>query len=283
MLRILFLSASITIAISSLAQAESMPAIKHVFVVLFENTNARDSKNQPFMKSLLSKGAYLDNFHAIAHPSLPNYVALIAGDTLGVDSDDNYHLNGKHLGDLLEAKNRSWKLYAEDYPGGCFKGTKSADYVRKHNPFMNFTNIESDPDRCQKHIANALDLDTDIAANSLPDYSFFVPGIVNDGHDSGVAHADHWLESTFGPKLHDPKFMDGTLFIVTFDENDMFDDVGQNLIYTLLLGESVKPGTISNKFYTHYSLLRLTEDIFNLGNLGRKDAQAPVINGIWAK
>jgi acid phosphatase len=263
--------------------ARSLADIQHVFVVIFENTNAMDSKSQPFMKSLISKGAYLNNYHAIAHPSLPNYVALIAGDTMGVDDNGVYHLRGKHLGDLLEAAGKSWKLYAEDYPGGCFKGSKKADYVRRHNPFMNFTNIESDPDRCQSHIVNAHALDTDIANGTLPHFSFFVPGVVNDGHDTGVAHADQWLETTFGPKLQDSKFMSHTLFLITFDENDPANDVDDNLIYTLLLGEGVRAGAVSEQLYSHYSLLRLVEDIFHLGNLGRKDAQAPAIQDIWLR
>ena len=44
----------------------------------------------------------------------------------------------------------------------------------------------------------------------------------------------------------------------------------------------VKPGTILDANYDHYSLLRLAEDVFGLESLGQGDAQAAVIIG-WKK
>src|SRR4051812_13312635 len=89
----------------------SGPQFKRVFVVIFENTNADDSKSQPFMKSMIARGGYLNDFHALAHPSEPNYIAMVAGDPLGVADDDEYNLDARHLGDLLEAKGLTWKVY----------------------------------------------------------------------------------------------------------------------------------------------------------------------------
>ncbi len=50
---------------------------------------------------------------------------------------------------------------------------------------------------------------------------------------------------------------------------------------TALVGPSVKPGISNNTRYTHYDLLRTIEDNFQLGNLGREDAKASDISGIW--
>ena len=69
---------------------------------------------------------------------------------LGVSGDGKYDLNDKHVGDLLEAAGLDWRTYAEDFPGKCFTGGSSGKYVRKHNPFMSFTNVTTNPARCAK-------------------------------------------------------------------------------------------------------------------------------------
>lgn len=75
--------------------------------------------------------------------------------------------------------------------------------------------------------------------------------------------------------------MSHTLFVITFDENDSSNDNTNNLIYTLFLGDSVQAGVTSTQMYTHFSLLRLVEDIFGLGNLGRQDSWATPINDVF--
>ena len=56
---------------------------------------------------------------------------------------------------------------------------------------------------------------------------------------------------------------------------------GGEEIFTVLLGANVKPATLNNQKLNHYSFLKMIEDEFALGHLGREDAKAAVINGIW--
>jgi acid phosphatase len=261
--------------------ASSLPAnesITKIMTVMLENTNYEDALRQPFLASLASRGALLTRFAAEAHPSQPNYIALISGSTFGVTSDANISLDGRHIGDLLEAKSRQWKVYAEGYPGNCFLGSSAGNYVRKHIPFLSFRNVRNDPARCAR-IVNASELTSDVRDGKLPDYSLYVPDLKNDGHDSGVAYADRWLSATFGPLLEDPRFTRGLLLIVTFDESKGYV-FGGNHVVTILLGEVVARGTILDASYNHYSLLRLVEDEFGLGSLGQGDAHAAVITGL---
>jgi acid phosphatase len=109
-------------------------------VVVLENTNYEDAIEQPFSASLIKRGELLTNFAAEAHPSQPNYIALVSGSIRGVTSDANVDLDQRHLGDLLEAKGLQWKVYAEGYPGGCYLGAHTGTYVRKHVPFLSFKN-----------------------------------------------------------------------------------------------------------------------------------------------
>src|SRR4051812_18047506 len=62
---------------------------KKIITIVLENTAYEDALRQPFMAELASRGALLTNLSAVAHPSQPNYVALISGSTHGVDSDRN--------------------------------------------------------------------------------------------------------------------------------------------------------------------------------------------------
>lgn len=117
------------------------PNVKHVIVVVLENEDAADAYRQPFFVALAAKGASFQNFFALTHPSQPNYIGLTSGSLHGVDTNDPVDLNVRHLGDLLEAKGLEWKVYAEGYPGKCFRGAHAGmrsdgEYVRRHVPFL---------------------------------------------------------------------------------------------------------------------------------------------------
>jgi len=72
--------------------------------------------------------------------------------------------------------------------------------------------------------------------------------------------------------------MKGTLVIVTFDESELFEKTER--IYTVFLGDMVKPGEIT-KTYTHYSVLRTIEDNFGLPPLNSGDSNAEPITEVW--
>lgn len=257
---------------------KAAPSFTKVMVIMLENISYNAAMAQHFLSGFAGQGALLSNFSAEAHPSQGNYIALTAGTTAGVTSDKPYDLNVRHLGDLLEAKGKTWKVYAQAYPGNCFLGAKSGNYVRKHIPFLSYINVQQDPQRCG-NIMDDSGFSADIAGGQLPDFSLFIPDIKNDGHDTGVAYADNWLNSYFAPLMKNPDFMKGMLLVISFDEDDK--STTTNHIYTALYGDSVVPGSVSDGAYTHYSLLRTIEDVFGLGNLGQNDSTAQPITGVW--
>jgi len=214
----------------------------------------------------------LTNYYALVNPSQPNYIALLAGDLLGVSKDSVYNLAGENLVDLMEAKNVSWKSYQENYPGNCFadEGTSDGLYKRKHNPFISFDNIRNNPQRCSK-IVNSDELQQDLDAGTLPQFSFYTPNMNNNGHDTSVTYAAKWLTETFLPKYLAPFNNTGnSLLVITFDEGVK----GDNQIYTLLIGDMIPQGHIDSTRYDHYSLLRMIEDNYELGSLNRNDKNA---------
>jgi phospholipase C len=263
--------------------AHAAPSFSKVLIVVLENANYESAVSQPFMKDFAARGALLTNYHGIGHPSQPNYVALAAGTRAGVNGDGNVTLDLKNIADLLEAKGKTWKAYAEGYPGSCFLGSSTGAYARKHVPFLSFRNITSVDARCA-NIIDASAFPADVAQGTVPNYSFFVPDLNNDGHDTDISTADGWLTQNIGPLLSNAAFMKGTLVVITFDEDEYFVRDGvmvNNHVYTALVGDSVAPGSTSNAAYDHYSLLRTVEDGLGLGTLGQNDARATPIAGIW--
>src|SRR5262249_18523014 len=71
----------------------SIPLFSHVFVIMMENLSVSeldetDNVGQsPFLHSLRQSGAYGSDYHGVAHPSLPNYLALTSGDFYRVRCD----------------------------------------------------------------------------------------------------------------------------------------------------------------------------------------------------
>lgn len=245
--------------------------------VLFENKNYIDVLKQPFFSQLAQTGAHFTNFVSLTHPSQANYIALTSGSLHNVKGDGTIDLNVTNIVDLLEAKGLTWKVYAEDYPGLCFTGTRSASYVRKHNPFISYLNIQKNSARCA-NIVNAQQFDEDAANNSLSNYVFYIPNNKNNSHDTNLAYADKWYEQRFSKYVNNSQFMQNTVLISAFDESNLL--ATKNQIYTNLNGPHIKPGTYS-KPLTLYSLLSLIEENWDLGNLGQEDATAPSFPNIW--
>ncbi len=262
---------------TSFADVTERKHFDRVVVVFLENQGYAAAVAQPFFKGLITRGALLSNFYAETHPSQPNYIAFASGTTVGVNGDANVDLPRRHLGDLLEEKGLTWKNYAEAFPSPCFKGRVSRTYARKHVPFISFTNVSSNPERC-KNIVSASTFIADVRSGRLPHFSFYTPDMNNDGHDTGVAYAGRAMEKTFGPLLADQNLLSSTLFIFTFDEDD---GSNSNRIFTAFIGAGVRAGSESNQRYSHYDLLRTIEDEFDLGTLHQNDQTASSIDGIW--
>ncbi|TLY72331.1 MAG: phosphoesterase, partial [Gammaproteobacteria bacterium] len=66
------------------ASPASLPAVRHVFVILLENqsfgvTFGKHSPAPYLAQTLPAQGALLTHYYGIGHASLDNYVALISG------------------------------------------------------------------------------------------------------------------------------------------------------------------------------------------------------------
>jgi acid phosphatase len=244
----------------------------HVMIMMFENHAEDEVIKDPNFLKYRNMGRGLMNYFAISHPSQPNYIAQIAGDTCGVKDDSDHDLSETNLIDLYEAAGVSWKSYNEDYPGNCRADAVIGKYYRKHNPFISFDNIRKNATRCANIVGSA-QLDTDLANGQLPNFAYYVPNIDNDAHNTGVAFAGKYLDTFLSARLS--KLPPKTLLIVTWDEDDHSQS---NQVLTFMIGANFKAGSADNTLYDHYSLLATLEDNWSVGNLGRNDKNAKLIN-----
>jgi hypothetical protein len=247
-----------------------------VLIVVFENMGYSSVIANPTMKKISTMGATFTQSFALGRPSQPNYISMVAGSMLGVDTNSNINLDDTHIGDSLEAQGLTWHAYAEDFPGNCFLGAQSGDYVRKHNPFLSFKNVTSNPTRCA-NITNDRGIMTDLKQNKLANYNLWIPNLVNDGHDGGLRTLEPWVNKVLIPFINEALLRKDLLIIVTFDEGSR---LGTNQIYTTALGAGIIPGTVINRLSNHIDFLGLIQKEFELPLLPRQEATRPV-EGLW--
>ena len=69
---------------------DGVPRLDHVFVVVLENRAYEEvigSAEAPYLNHLAGEWSSATDFHALTHPSLPNYLGLFAGDTFGLTTN----------------------------------------------------------------------------------------------------------------------------------------------------------------------------------------------------
>jgi hypothetical protein len=261
----------------------------HVVIVVLENEGTDQALADAYISSLTHRGAWFSRYYAITHPSFPNYLAIVAGSTFGLESDHRPPpLKGPTIADRLEEKNLTWKSYAEDYPGGCYLGSGAGAgkltptaaptelYARKHVPLLAFASIQNDPGRCAR-VVGASQFIRDARAGNLPNYSFYTPNMFNDGHDTSLEASSKWLQGFIRALDGTIAMHQRTLVVITWDEGGNRD----NRVLTLLLGNVVNPGKYPTRL-THFSLLRTIEENFGLSAVGAGDKRASVFpEDVW--
>jgi hypothetical protein len=176
--------------------------------------------------------------------------------------------------------------------------TATDQYATRHNPFVYFHSIIDDTTLCDSHVVNLNLLPQDLSsAASTPNYVFITPDLCGDGHDAtcadpkrpgGFAGIDQFLEQWVPAITDSPAFRaDNGLLAIIFDEASMSDSSsccgeipgpnspapgiegpGGGDTGAVLLSPCIKPGTVTQEPYNHYTLLRSVEDLFGLPHLG---------------
>lgn len=251
--------------------ATSVPRFDHIVIVMMENhaySQINGSSSAPYLNSLAAQGAKFTQSYAITHPSQPNYIALFSGSAQGVTDDSCPRtLRGNNLATQLDAAGLTFAGYSEDMPSNGYTGCSSGDYRRKHNPWVNFTNVPANSNRTFDSFPS------DYA--SLPTVSIVVPDMCNDMHDCSVGTGDRWLKNNIDgyAQWAEPH---NSLLVVTFDEDN---HQAINQIFTVFVGAHVQVGAFSRQV-NHYGLLRTIQAAYDLPTLNGSDGVSPVLD-VW--
>ncbi|MEY9862200.1 hypothetical protein ABH935_007845 [Catenulispora sp. GAS73] len=300
-------AAAVVPAGASTASAAAGPGhYDHVFVIVEENhgfTDVIGNPAAPNLNALAKQYGLATDYTGVSHPSEPNYVGLLGGDTFTVTSDNAYYtqkVDKPSLISQLDAKRLPWKAYLQSLPhagyqGICFpancNGAPDKDplYVSKHDGIQNFTT--SDNPRDWNNQVPVDQLDRDLASGDVPAFGWVIPDECHDQHgdppyclDSG--NVDNGAPATADPqdqrlvatgdaylgqlvhKITSASFWakGNNAVAITYDEGD--DNTGGGGQVATVLVTSHGPRNAQDATpYNHYSLLDTVEQNFALGCL----------------
>jgi phospholipase C len=233
-------------------------------MIVMENHSADEALQGAFTATLAAENGVAHNYHAITHPSVPNYLALTSGQTWGV-RDDSYHaLPRQDLGDQLTKAGVSWRAYMESLgDAGCLDSP--LPYDPGHNPFAYYGGA------CPANVVPSSQLAGDLAQGNTR-FSWIVPDACHDQHSCPLAVGDEWLRETVGLIIASAAWKPGSALFITWDEDD---GSAGNHVLTLV----VQPGhhhVVSQVAYDHYSLLATVEDMLGLPRLANAANARPM-------
>lgn len=284
-----------------------MPEIKHVFVVIlgengFEETFGEASSSKFLSEELPAQGELLPNYFAVTKGELANQIALLSGqgptpetaadcsnygDVLpGTESAEGqvegngcvYPTTTKTLpGQLAEAKLK-WKAYHEE---------GSID------PFAYFHSILDSVEYPEADVGlSQLSTDLKLKAEKFPAFAYISPG--------PLTQPEEFLKTVVPEIKASLAYKDGGMLLITSAEapqggekpdtsgccnNPVYPNLppppseapatgpvretgGGGRVGLLLLSPFVEPGTTSETYFNHYSLLVTIEELFGLERIG---------------
>ena len=235
------------------------PRYAHVIWIVMENYGYASvvGSKAPYLNVLIRGCGLATNYHAVAHPSLPNYLALTSGTTDGIADDAEPSAHHVTTPNLFAQLHGDWRSLEQSMPIACDKVT-SGSYAARHDPAVYYSDLAQTCKEDDVPLREPLELS---AA-----FTFITPNICDDMHDCSVSTGDAWL-ARFVPQILDsPEYLahEAVLFI-TWDESDTGP---ANQVATLVIAPSVPRGLRVDGAFTHYSLLRTTEQLLGLSYLG---------------
>ena len=185
----------------SVPSNNATPPFAHIVVVVEEDHSFSEivgNPQAPYINSLASAGVLLTNYHALSHPSEPNYFALYAGSTFGVQDDGNYSEPDPTLATILQGNGESFIGYVE------------SGSPQQHNPWESPEGVS-----VERNMSTFPASDF----SQLPPVAFVIPNLNDDMHDGTIAQADQWLSINIGAYAQ-WAVTHQSLLMVVWDEDD---------------------------------------------------------------
>ena len=275
----------------ALADKDGIPSLDHIFVIMLENHSYSQiigNPNAPFINVLASTYNSATDYSAITHPSLPNYLATIAGSTFGITNDGPpawggqtqpsgpYTINAPTIAGQLVAAGKTWRTYQGGLPGigskvNAAPSAATALYAVKHNPFPYFRSIQNSPAELNNMVPEN-QLQIDLTHGFVPNLAYIVPDQCNDMHGvtsptspcNGFSNArlihqgDAAVESLVTEITSSSVWHTGrNVTFVVFDEGT--GPAGKDPVVAIAITNYGAKGVEDGTAYNHYSLLKTME------------------------
>jgi len=263
----------------------------HVVVIMEENRSiSQASQYMPYLRSLAQQYSQGVQVYSDSHGSWLAYGELTSGlapfngegdDGLCTGDGCSQTITIDNLVRHFAAQGISWRGYFQTMPYIGYLGYQSGDYVRRHNPFAFY----SDVDYIIPEQRNMLPADpfmlNDIVNNRLPNFTWITPDLEHDAHNGNndqqaLMAADQYLQTFLPQLLQSPPFQPGGdgVLLVTFDEGELSGDNGcggypdpndcGGHIWQVVIGPQVNLGYESDTVYKQGSQLRMFCDLLGL-------------------
>jgi phosphatidylinositol-3-phosphatase len=263
------------------------PRPARVAVLVLENRSYEEvigSANAPYINGLARRGALATRYYAIAHPSLPNYIALTGGSVFGIRRNcAACEVDGRNIVGQLDTAGRTWKAYFEELDSNRRPGPTTPQYNPHYNPFVYYETVRG-VDANRDRVVGFDSLRSDLHAGRVADFVWIAPGVRHDGHNSSLRAADRYA-SRLVPQVLQALGPGGILYL-TWDEGSRQDlrgvgGPGGGRVALIAAGGAARPHTRSAVHANHYALLRTLEAGFGLRALGAAGrTSTPVLRGL---
>lgn len=276
--------------------------VRHVIWVWMENEsydNVIGNPMTPYQNKLARQCGVATNFHNESHGSLSNYMAATSGESPLATAYTRDCLprlranrcidSGESIFAQAQTLPAGWRGYAESMPSNCSR-VDSGTYAARHNPAVYYSSLTE----CAQFDVPMGDIAgltgpfyDDARAGNLPSFSFITPNLLDDAHNRSPAVGDAWLKKLITFLTGSASYQNGdTVVFITNDEGCngrcgrdyvMGEDCAVPApgaerpscrVPTIVVAPYTVAGTRDRTFYTHYSMLRTTEELLGLPLLG---------------
>ena len=281
------------------SRAGRTPRIKKVMWIFMENRSYGQHAGQIpgdpaatyIRRKLIGHCGSTSNYHAVTHPSFPNYLAATSGGLHGDGTQHSYRVRS-----IFSQVDPSWRSYQEFMPHRCDHSPQVGNpatghfYVNRHNPasFYSSQPVAGDCRRFDRSLGTTASgaLVRAVQAGTLPRFSQITPGLCDDMHKlppgvSGcanpTAHGDAWLATWIPIITAGPDYRRGHLVIDIVWDEGAGGRIGGRCLHSgatncIVANIVISPYTrhkVSPTDFSHYSLLKMTERLLHVRFLGR--------------
>jgi hypothetical protein len=257
---------------SASTSACSSSGYQHVVWVVMENHSYSqiigNVTSAPYINQLAQTYGSATNFFAEAHPSLPNYIAMTSGTTNGLSGQDGSPSSepAQNQENIFHQLGKNGRALEESMPSNCAK-SDSGNYAVRHDPAVYYTNYAD----CGTQV---------VPLGSTPDlsagFTFITPNLCHDMHSNScsgssnvILQGDQWLQTFVPSLLATPQYLAGnTVIFVTWDEDNTCSGCNNQVPTIVISPTTSKIQSPTTHTYTHYSMLRTTEEILGLPLIG---------------